>query len=93
MVRHTRSVRHYIMVTKLSALLSVDGLIKIIPIMVIQTNIRIKKHGQDINSRRMLTEMVTLQIAVRRKKMYSMNSSVEKRHSPQMAVKRRRASN
>lgn len=53
-----------------------------------------KDHGQDINSRRMLTEMVTLQIAVRRKKMYSMNSSMmPKRRSPQMAVMRRRASN
>lgn len=53
-----------------------------------------KKHGKDINSRRMLTEMVTLLIAVRRKKTYSMNSSMmPKRRSPQMAVMRRRASN
>lgn len=53
-----------------------------------------KNSGKDKNSRRMLTERVTLQIAVRRKKTYSMNSLVmPKRRSPQMAVVRRRASN
>ena len=94
-IKSTKSVRHCIIKKELSALLSEDGLIIMVVITInTKTNIRKKNHGKDKNFRRMLTERVTLQIAVRRKKTYSMNSSMmTKRRSPQMAVLRRRASN